>query len=168
MLRKLGTKPPSFLTPSPLPGATVPLFASSGEPTLAPTFAALPKSGLVILDGLSEPGSVGFSAQDISRFVRAARDSGDVLLAMTLHAELAGEGDVDPPELLQRLLRIGGSWWRIQGLASGRSADVTGEISRHSLDERKGEDIGRANPLQYRLELAGVKTFAKGTGRGYL
>lgn len=132
------------------------------------TFAALPKTGLVILDGLSELESIGFSALEISRFVRAVRDSG-VLLAFTLQADLAGEEEkeVEQPELLRRLLRPSGQWWRIQGLQSGRSADVTGEISRHTLNGQ-GEDVGRQNPLQYRLEIAGVKTFAKGTGRGYL
>lgn len=162
-------KPPAFVTPSPLPSASLPLFPSSG-PSLAATFGALPKSGLVVLDGLSELEAVGFSALELSRFVRAARDCG-VLLACTVRANLATEEEKEPeqPELLRRLLRLAGCWWRIQGLQSGRSADVTGEISRHTLHgSGSGDDVGRQNPLQYRLEVAGVKTFAKGTGRGYL
>ncbi|KAJ9113934.1 hypothetical protein QFC19_000129 [Naganishia cerealis] len=82
-------------------------------------------------------------------------------------------------DLLLRLLRLGGGvWWRIEGLRTGRSGVVTGEISSHPLlplpiDVKTSAtysvpQIPRAHPLQYRLDDTGMKTFAKGTGEGYL
>jgi len=43
-----------------------------------------------------------------------------------------GETSNDENELLERLLRIGTGWWRVDGLSSGRSGDVHGEVSGHT------------------------------------
>jgi hypothetical protein len=71
-------------------------------------------------------------------------------------------------DLLPRLLRHAGFWWRIAGLATGRSGDVSGEISCHKLRAVPGPVVPRDRPLQFRLEVGGVKVFVKGTGRGFL
>ncbi|RSH94876.1 hypothetical protein EHS25_004682 [Saitozyma podzolica] len=75
-------------------------------------------------------------------------------------------------ELLERLLRMGGGgWWRVSHLASGRSGDVSGEISAASNFPPEGTafpSVPRSKPLQYRLETNTVKVFPKGTGRGFL
>lgn len=100
-------------------------------------------------------------------------------------------------DLVHRLMRIANGWWRVTGLSSGRSGNVSGEvryrlspfrltlrggahwltaqISSHILstaaaDDKQGvvPDVPRCKPVQYRLESNTVKLFAKGTGRGYL
>ncbi|WVF66093.1 hypothetical protein IAT40_000832 [Kwoniella sp. CBS 6097] len=178
VLKKLGTplppytNSPSFITisPSSLPtfisvaaGSTSSTSSSprlytetSTEPSLRETYDCIcsylkqSQDSLVILDGLSELLWMGFSARDVTRFVRAvfARvRSTKSSLVSTLHGDtlpltsgssssmssIPGSGD-DDRELLERLFRIGqGVWWRIGHLASGRSGDVMGEISSHPL-----------------------------------
>lgn len=41
-------------------------------------------------------------------------------------------------ELLHRLMRISNGWWRVSGLSSGRSGNVSGEVSRLSAYQRVG------------------------------
>lgn len=168
-----------------------PLFDAAGNPTLRATFdattAALPPTptssvdttpaALLVLDGLSELAYAGIPPVEVARFVRAVQARyplGTVVSAM--HADDLQDdvsADDDPAdELLSRLLRSAHVWWRVEGLASGRSGDVSGEISVCALGGGRGKvgtaAVPRASPLQYRLEAAGVKMFAKGTGRGFL
>lgn len=135
--------------------------------------AAIPKGkSLVVLDVLGDLTDIGFEAVEVSRFVRAmlavTRERGGMLVS-TLHAD-DFEADWGRHELLDRLLRLGGGWWRVEGMSTGRSADVSGEISAFAL-EPGGEGmpvVTKDKALQYRLEVGSVKVFAKGTGRGYL
>lgn len=171
VLRKLGTPLPkgelfTHIAPSPL-GGDIPLF--DGEPTLQPTFAAVTAAipttpFLLILDGLSDLVDIGFEPVQVSRFVRAllARcRTGSVV--STLHADT-----IEDNELLDRLCRLSSWWWRIEGLSTGRSSEVSGEISTVSLGSANHPGIPKDKALQYRLEPSAVKVFAKGTGRGYL
>jgi hypothetical protein len=120
-------------------------------------------------------------------------------LVSTIHADhlplLASSPATDvsssEADLLRRLLRISNGWWRISGLSSGRSGNVSGEVSGNQLVQIRmlidyqisshaliplevGNSVNafpvvpRSNPLHYRLESNTVKLFAKGTGRGYL
>lgn len=136
---------------------------------------------LVLLDGLSELAHMGFSVSEITQFVRAVLASSSAAVVSTLHADHlprtaaaaastgAQETDADAAALLAGMLRLAGCWWRVSGLASGRSGDVSGEISVHPLGAAPaGVAVPRSAALQYRLEAAGVKMFAKGTGRGFL
>jgi hypothetical protein len=132
-------------------------------------------AALILLDGLSELVRMGFSPADVVRFVRAVSALPGATVVSTLHADHlpktleAADDDASPDEdLLPRLLRLADAWWRVSALATGRSGDVSGEISCHHLRSAVGPSVARDRPLQYRLEVAGVKVFAKGTGRGYL
>lgn len=184
MARKLGAAGPVVhIAPSPLPPPLgAPSLFPPGGASLRPTYdaiaAACAPNALVMLDGLSNLLYSGFSPSEISRFVRAVagltRRHGARLVS-TLHAdhlprtesEVLGTGA--NAELLERMLALADGWWRVAGLASGRSGDVSGEISAHDLSSGGGwAGVPRARPLQYRLEAAGVKVFAKGTGRGFL
>ena len=51
----------------------------------------------------------------------------------TLHVPSLGETSEEANELLERLLRVASGWWRVDGLASGRSGDVHGEVSTVQL-----------------------------------
>ncbi|WVW82014.1 hypothetical protein I302_104019 [Kwoniella bestiolae CBS 10118] len=204
ILKKIGTPLPpltsnSFIhiSPSSLPSSikvstknTPRLFDGNDAPSLRETYdttlSHLTEHSLVILDGLSELDWIGFSALEISKFVRAVfakvKLSNSILIS-TLHADhLPLSSTIIPPkegnedELLDRLLRMGqGCWWRIAHLPSGRSGDVMGEISSHPLtksigmeEDQKSPYVSRSNPLQYRLEPNTVRVFPKGTGRGFL
>ncbi|KIR98766.1 hypothetical protein L804_04352 [Cryptococcus deuterogattii 2001/935-1] len=153
---------------------------------------------LLILDGLSDLLSIGVSAREIHRFIRAVYAltmSSKTALVSTLHTDslllsslqTSVSVSMSEPEtetaLLERLLKLGhGVWWRIENLQSGRSGDVMGEISSHPFGTyhlrpnsnfRRTETdndtyIPRSKPLQYRLEPSTVRVFAKGTGRGFL
>ncbi|KIR56836.1 hypothetical protein I315_01025 [Cryptococcus gattii Ru294] len=153
---------------------------------------------LLILDGLSDLLSIGVSAREIHRFVRAVYAQtmiSKTALVSTLHTDSLSLSSLQPsvsvsmsePEteitLLERLLKTGhGVWWRIENLQSGRSGDVMGEISSHPFGTyylRPNSNFGRtetdndtyiprSKPLQYRLEPSTVRVFAKGTGRGFL
>lgn len=180
------------------------------------------QTGLVILDGLAELTWMGFEARRIQQFVRAVlaqvhqvsttssggyaerwlnMDKTESAMVSILHADhlplLSSSPAVDPstPEvdLLHRLMRISNGWWRVSSLSSGRSGNVSGEVSRiepslsispnwtdkqissynlHSPSPHKHSgtvhEVPRSKPLQYRLESNTVRLFAKGTGRGYL
>ncbi|KAL0245387.1 hypothetical protein I308_104510 [Cryptococcus tetragattii IND107] len=149
---------------------------------------------LLILDGVSDLLSIGVSAREIHRFVRAVYAQtmiSKTALVSTLHTDSLSLSSLhvsmSEPEtettLLERLLKTGhGVWWRIENLHSGRSGDVMGEISSHPFGTyhlrpnfnfgRTETDndtyIPRSKPLQYRLEPSTVRVFAKGTGRGFL
>ncbi|WWC66722.1 uncharacterized protein I206_100627 [Kwoniella pini CBS 10737] len=181
---------PSFIGPSSSLKNAPRLFDDNDRPSLKTTYnSILPhisENSLVILDGLTELNWIGFSSLEISKFVRAVFSkvkSIKAILVSTLHADhlplsssIIPQTEQGDDEILQRLLRIGqGCWWRVSHLASGRSADVMGEISSHPLSKPIGLDesekfphIPRSNPLQYRLEPNTVRVFAKGTGRGFL
>lgn len=51
------------------------------------------------------------------------------VLISTLHIGNLGAESTQQHDLLERLLRTAHAWWRIEGLASGRSGDVHGEVS---------------------------------------
>lgn len=127
---------------------------------------------LVILDGLSELARMAFPRSEITRFVRAVIAT-RARVVSTLHADHLPKtpvADMIPSadgDLLEHLLRISDSYWRVSGLATGRSGDVSGEISAHVL-HGDGPRVSRDMPLQFRLEVSGVKVFPKGTGRGFL
>jgi hypothetical protein len=101
---------------------------------------------------------MGFEPKDIVKFVRAVNSlarkvsaspsylmisrshtdqkTGSSLIS-TIHADhlplLASSPAIamsPEAELLRRLLRISNGWWRISGLSSGRSGNVSGEVSR--------------------------------------
>ncbi|ORY22684.1 hypothetical protein BCR39DRAFT_550937 [Naematelia encephala] len=195
VLRKLGTTLPSqpdlftHIFPSSFPNdspSAPSLFTSNDAPTLRPTYQVISESldsgALVVLDGLSDLVNIGFSVPEVGRFVRAVLSlvrNSRASLVSTLHADelLSSSVSTSPPsnslDLLERLLRIGSIWWRVQQLSTGRSSDVHGEISCHILspptEDRHGwTQVPKANPLQYRLEERTVRVFPKGTGRGYL
>ena len=87
---------------------------------------------MIILDGLTEFLSIGFTPSSVFQFVRAVQrlslDTHSTLIS-TLHTDGPLDADAPSHDLLARLLRISSGWWRIDGLTSGRSADVHGEVS---------------------------------------
>jgi len=155
-------------------GAVRNALSSLPSPPLPTTPTTPTPSALIILDGLSELGRSGFSSVEITRFVRAVLALSDAAVVSTLHADHlpktpdAADTESADGDLLPRLLRFADAWWRVSGLATGRSGDVSGEISCHHVGTKVGPSVRRENPLQFRLEVGGVKVFPKGTGRGFL
>ncbi|KAI5450571.1 hypothetical protein NCC49_002830 [Naganishia albida] len=192
----------SIITPSahtfPSANTNAPsLYTDADEPTLQAVYQSIAErisangTGLVVLDDLSELLLLGFPAHEVSKFVRSllalARKHQTILLTHihtdSLTSANATQSLPHTPtpdlDLLLRLMRLGGGvWWRIEGLKTGRSGVVTGEISSHplvplpldttTLASCSVPTIPRSKPLQYRMDDSGVKTFAKGTGEGYL
>ncbi|KAL7420259.1 Family of serine hydrolases 3 [Cryptotrichosporon argae] len=166
--RKLGLSVPAllvYLSPTDIFALDAP------EPSLQPTYdaidGALESNAVVVLDGLREVQWAGAADDEIGRFIRAVLGrvrERDAVLVSAIHAD-ADPAAPGPDPLLARLVRTADAWWRISGLATGRSADVHGELAAH-LDVSHA--ISAAEPLQYRLEAGGISVFAKGTGRGYL
>ncbi|WVQ77287.1 hypothetical protein IAR50_006971 [Cryptococcus sp. DSM 104548] len=169
----------------PVPPKTPRLFDKDGNPSLKDVYDAivpqLAEGVLLVLDGVGTLVEMGMGVEEVVRLVRAVYAQVcklKAILTTTLHADslpLPSPAPYAPgpdARLLEGLTRIGtGCWWRTSHLASGRSGDVMGEISSHPFGDYKAEeyvDVARSKPLQYRLETATVKVFAKGTGRGFL
>jgi hypothetical protein len=156
------------------------------KPTLRNIFRSIQEhvknGGLIVLDDLSELLVHGFSAHEITRFVRAVISLARKVRIPPYHlttANTSAIAQVDhrlPPtrgfpgieqrtslfqpnsykqtvpdlDLLLRLLRLGGGvWWRIEGLRTGRSGVVTGEVRRlFRMSLRKLLTMPRSLPIR--------------------
>ncbi|KIM40346.1 hypothetical protein M413DRAFT_446533 [Hebeloma cylindrosporum] len=125
---------------------------------------------LIILDDISALDWIGFPLLDLSRFLRALRAAclkANATLIIRHHIVTPGEAD----ELFRHLLQISTYHVEDRPLSSGRSGDVSGEISLHPGFSVPSDGV-KLNPrniaTQYRLADTGPEFFAKGTSGGVL
>ncbi|CDZ98269.1 Uncharacterised protein family UPF0405 [Phaffia rhodozyma] len=130
---------------------------------------------MVVLDDLSALLWMGAELETVGRFVRALQASSRKLnfnIVYLVHTIPSSASAVPEDELFRLLHPSADLWIRVQGLQSGRSGDVSGELSfipSPLLDSDEG--FPRTEPgkeLQYKLGDSGVTFFPKGTGQGFL
>ncbi|KAF9482929.1 hypothetical protein BDN70DRAFT_852386 [Pholiota conissans] len=127
-------------------------------------------SPLIILDDITTLEWIGFSAVEITRFSRALRSvclKANATLLIRHHIVTPNE----PDDLFRHLLQISNYHLEVRPLSSGRSGEVSGEISLHpgfSAPSKTIKLINRSTATQYRLTDVGPVFFAKGTSGGVL
>ncbi|KAG9009541.1 hypothetical protein FRB94_011958 [Tulasnella sp. JGI-2019a] len=127
-------------------------------------------AGLIILDDLNSLEWIGCSELNVVRFLRgvqALARKNTRFLVVLLHI-------VASPESLRtfrHLVESCGVHIQVDGLVSGRSGAVSGEISvhpGHRLQDPHFAPRPKSNALHYRLNFSGPEYFDRGTGGGVL
>ncbi|TCD61382.1 hypothetical protein EIP91_008536 [Steccherinum ochraceum] len=126
--------------------------------------------GLVIIDDLSVLEWMGFSAQEVWRFIRALQSACrriSIPVIVRYHDTTPGE----PDDLVRLLLPMCAHHMEVLPLSSGRSGSVSGEIALYpslSITNPTYKPIPRSSAIQYRLTDTSCVFFERGTGNNVL
>ncbi|KAM6497605.1 hypothetical protein JOM56_005553 [Amanita muscaria] len=130
-------------------------------------------SKLVILDDISTLEWIGFTSDDVVRFVRALRGACIKTNATLIVRHHRVSNDVASDDLFSHLYQMCTYHLEVRGLASGRSGSVSGEIALHAgpgtaPTKDSVNLLPRSCAMQYRLTDTSAVFFEKGTGGAVL